>query len=216
LFTGIIEDIGQVQSLQAKPGSALLCVRTSLEVATIAIGDSVAVNGACLTVTAVEDDRLTFDVSHETLAATTLHGLKDSEGVHLERALSLGGRLGGHLVTGHVDGVGKVLARSPQGPNLDLSIQVPGALSPYLVPKGSVAVDGVSLTVNKPERDRFSVTLVPHTLERTRLGERRAGEDLNLEADLLGKYVRHFMTRGAEKGIDRQFLAEHGFITPEE
>lgn len=211
MFTGIIEEIGSVVSASRGERGLTLQVQSGLERRSIAAGDSVAVNGVCLTVSGWRDDVLAFDVSHETHSSTTLGRLGPGERVHLERALTLGGRLGGHLVTGHVDGVGEVAGRSSSGPNVDIEIVAPDQAAAYLVPKGSVAVDGVSLTVNQPSGKRFRVTLVPHTLENTLLGERRPGDRLNIEADILGKYVKHF-SGGSGSAIDEEFLKKHGFM----
>jgi riboflavin synthase len=212
MFTGIIEDIGTVESLAPSGDSVALRLKSRLPSDELKPGDSVAVNGVCLTITGVWGGIFVVDLSHETLAATTLQSLRAGRRVHLERALSLGGRLGGHLVTGHVDGVGEVASRTPKGANLDLEFMAPAEVALYLVPKGSVAVDGVSLTVNDPAGRRFRVTLVPHTLDQTTLSDLRPGDPVNLEADLLGKYVKHFMSKGAGGGIDEQFLREHGFL----
>lgn len=212
MFTGIIEDIGILQALDRRGDSLTLAVESRLPAGELKPGDSVAVNGVCLTVSQIEKNVISFDLSHETLSATTLKDCRAGQRLHLERALTLGGRLGGHLVTGHVDGVGEVVSKTPRGRNLDLVFMAPSGVVPYLIPKGSVAVDGVSLTVNDPAGQRFKVTLVPHTLDQTTLSERKPGDRVNLEADLLGKYVRHFVSGQAGKGIDEQFLLEHGFL----
>jgi riboflavin synthase len=212
MFTGIIEDIGTVKALDKGRDSIQLKLESGLPPDELKPGDSLAVNGVCLTLTEIAAGLVSVDLSHETLAATTLKDLKPGHRVHLERALAFGGRLGGHLVTGHVDGVGEVVSRTPKGPNLDLVLLAPPEVVLYLIPKGSVAVDGVSLTVNQPAGQRFQVTLVPHTLEQTTLSERRPGDRVNLEADLLGKYVKHFVSGGSGKGIDEEFLAQHGFL----
>lgn len=212
MFTGIIEDIGTVKGLERGRDSQKLKLQSGLPFDELKAGDSLAVNGVCLTLTEISAGLLSVDLSHETLVATTLKSLKPGAKVHLERALAFGGRLGGHLVTGHVDGVGEVVSRTPRGPNLDLEFLAPAEVIPYLIPKGSVAVDGVSLTVNDPVGQRFRVTLVPHTLEQTTLAERRPGDLVNMEADLLGKYVKHFVSGGSSKGIDEEFLAKHGFL----
>lgn len=211
MFTGIVEDLGTVVAVRPSRAGLVLAVETALDTATIGLGDSVAVQGACLTVSDVSGRRLAFDVGPETVRATTLGKLRRRQRVHLERALSLGGRLGGHLVTGHVDGVGRVLERRPRGESLELVIEAPAEVVPYLVAKGSLAVDGVSLTVNNPSGRQLMVTLVPHTLERTLLGGLAPGREVNLEADILGKYVRHFVAPG-RGGIDEDFLKEHGFL----
>ena len=218
MFTGIIEDIGRLLTTRRKPDGLVLRLGTGLPLAEVRLGDSVAVNGACLTVTAKDTGWFEADVSHETLQATTLGGLTGGAKVHLERALALGDRLGGHLVTGHVDGIGQLTGRTQRGDGLDLTIQAPPEVTPVLVPKGSVAVDGVSLTVNQPGDGTFRVTLVPHTLGQTLLAERQPGDELNLEGDILGKYVQHFVAglgaadaKQPGSAIDEAFLAEHGF-----
>ncbi len=220
MFTGIIEDIGRLLTTRHKPDGLVLRLGTGLPLDEVRLGDSIAVNGACLTVTAKDTGWFEADVSHETLQATTLGHLAGGARVHLERALALGDRLGGHLVTGHVDGIGRLTGRTERGDGLDLVIQAPPEVTPTLVPKGSVAVDGVSLTVNQPGGGAFRVTLVPHTLGQTLLAERQPGDRLNLEGDILGKYVQHFvagMATGGADGpqggsrIDEAFLAEHGF-----
>ncbi len=211
MFTGIIEDVGRLIQQRRSPAGAALRVGTGLPVEEIRAGDSIAVNGVCLTVTGIETGWFEADMSHETLEATTLGALRQGDAVHLEQALALGGRLGGHLVFGHVDGVGELVSRRPRGANLDLEILAPGTVAPFLVAKGSVAVDGVSLTVNDPAGARFRVTLVPHTLAGTVLGERRPGDRLNLEGDILGKYVKHFVDGMRGSGLDERFLVEHGF-----
>jgi riboflavin synthase len=212
MFTGIIEDIGTVKALDRKGDSLALKVESRLPADALSPGDSVAINGVCLTVADIAKSVFAVDLSHETLKATTLQTCKSGQRLHLERALALGGRLGGHLVTGHVDGVGEVISRTPRGRNLDLLLLAPSTVVPYLISKGSVAVDGVSLTINDPAGQRFRVTLVPHTLDQTTLSERKPGDRVNLEADLLGKYVQHFVSGHAGKGINEQFLLEHGFL----
>ncbi|MBN2498399.1 MAG: riboflavin synthase [Deltaproteobacteria bacterium] len=210
MFTGIIEDIGRVERSQRSGNGARVRIATRLAPAGLAPGDSICVEGVCLTVAELGEGAFGADVSCETLQASTLGSLRAGQAVHLERALALGGRLGGHIVTGHVDGVGEIRSAGQRGDSIDMQIQAPPGLAPLLVPKGSVAVAGVSLTVNRPAGGLFGVTLVPHTLSRTTLGDRRPGERLNLEADILGKYVRHLLS-GAER-IDEAFLAEHGFL----
>ncbi len=210
MFTGIIEDVGRVVELRRSAGGGRLVLETALELGDIASGASIAVDGACLTVAALEPRRLSFDLSAETLSRTTLGELRASDPVHLERALKFGGRLDGHLVTGHIDGVGRLVSRREQGQVLELEFEAPPEAAGLLVPKGSVAVAGVSLTVNQPSGSRFWVALVPQTLERTHLGRLRPGGPVNIEADIIGKYVRRFV--GSPGGIDEAFLREHGFI----
>jgi riboflavin synthase len=198
VFTGLVETIGRVVAVQpAGPGRRLRIAgafRDSLPPAPLVLGESVAVDGACLTVTALGAGG-TFDVdaSHETCERTTLGGARAGRRVHLERALRLGDRLGGHWVTGHVDAVGRLLERRPAGDAWDLAFSTPDSLAPFVVEKGSIAVDGVSLTVNGCAPGRFSVTVVPFTGGATLLLERAPGETVNLETDLLGKYVVHVL-----------------------
>ena len=169
----------------------------------LALGESVAVSGVCLTVVDSLPGVLAFDLAEETLRVTTLGGLGAGDPVNLERPLRFDGRLGGHLVLGHVDGVGRVTRVRPEGEGTRVDVEVPARLRPLLIPKGSVAVDGVSLTVAALEEDAFAVALIPHTLAVTTLGQRRGGDPVNLEMDVIGKYVRGFRagrcrSRGAE------------------
>jgi riboflavin synthase alpha subunit len=159
----------------------------------LALGESVAVNGVCLTVVEAGAGRLAFDLAEETLRVTTLGELRTGDPVNLERPLRFDGRLGGHLVLGHVDGIGRVTAVGPEGEGARLEVEVPPGLRPFLIPKGSVAVDGVSLTVAGLADTAFAVALIPHTLEVTTLGQRRPGDPVNLEMDVIGKYVQGFM-----------------------
>jgi riboflavin synthase len=195
MFTGIVEAMGEVEALRAQPGGARLWVRAPEAWARPAAGSSVAVNGACLTLVAWEGPCFVADLSTETLARTTFCALRAGDRVNLERPLTLGAPLGGHLVTGHVDGVGTVTAHRPEGDGSVMRIRVPEVLAPLLVYKGSIAVDGVSLTVADLAEDDFGVALIPFTLQHTTLGVRGPGDAVNLEADLLGKYVARLLTR---------------------
>jgi len=175
----------------------------------------VAVNGVCLTVRAHTGEGFEADIGPETARVTTLGRARQGQRMHLERALSFGGRLDGHLVTGHVDGVGQVVERSDRGSGIDLRVRAPESVRPFLIEKGSVALDGVSLTLNDVKDGSFRVTLVPHTLQKTRLGELKPGDEVNLEADLIGKYLLHFISP-ERREVDEAFLAEHGFFEPGE
>ena len=195
MFTGIVEAMGDVEALRPQPGGARLSVRTPEGWARPAPGSSIAVNGACLTLIAWEGACCVADLSTETLARTTFGGLRPGDRVNLERPLTLGAPLGGHLVTGHVDAVGTVTDHRPEGEGSVMRVRAPGELAPLLVHKGSIAVDGVSLTVADLAEDEFGVALIPFTLQHTTLGLRRPGDAVNLEGDLLGKYVARLLTR---------------------
>lgn len=200
MFTGIVEALGRVESLDtAGTGGRRLRVRLPAGAADwgVAVGESVAVSGVCLTVVEGGPGWLGFDLAEETLSVTTLGGLGAGDPVNLERPLRLSDRLGGHLVLGHVDAVGEVVSVRPEGPGRRVAIRVPRPVRPLLVAKGSVTVDGVSLTVAGLCEAGFAVALIPHTLEVTTLGARGAGDRVNLEMDVVGKYVRAFL---AESG----------------
>jgi len=189
LFTGIIQTTGRLERREPSGAGARLTIAASQPFRGLETGESVAVNGACLTVTARRGTRFLVDVSPETLARTTLGRLEPGTRVNLERSLRLGDRVGGHLVQGHVDGVGRLEAVRPDGDWMAYRFRAPRALAPYLVEKGSIAVDGVSLTVFGCRGPSFTVALVPHTLAETTLGERHPGDPVNLEADVLLKQI---------------------------
>ena len=189
MFTGIVEELGTVEAVERQSDAVRLTVRAGRVLEGTAPGDSIAVNGCCLTVTDRNDATWTADVMAETLAKTGLGSLTAGDRVNLERAVTVGSRLGGHLVQGHVDAVGHVVRREP-GEHWDVvTISMPGDLAPYLVDKGSITVDGVSLTVVEARDDEFTVSLIPETLRRTTLGFRAPGAMVNLEVDVIGKYV---------------------------
>lgn len=198
MFTGLIEDVGTIDALRFSKGSAVLSVRTNLPFRSMPSGASVAVNGACLTVVKKSKGTFTVDVSPETLQRTNLETLGVGSLVNLERPMRLQDRLGGHLVTGHVDGIGTVLAIAKQGEFTVFTFQVPLRLGRFLISKGSVAVDGISLTVNDCRRDRFSAAIIPFTLRHTNLRARRVGDKVNIETDLIGKYVDSFLEKRRE------------------
>ncbi len=189
MFTGIVETRGIVRAVRSQPQSARIVVEGGHFLDGTRVGDSIAVNGACLTVTRVAGDTFEADLSAETLARTTLRTLRPGDAVNLEAPLALGDRLGGHLVQGHVDGVGRVVRRWQEGEAWWLDLAAPPALTRYIVEKGSIAVDGVSLTIAAREGDRFTVCLVPHTCAVTTLGALQPGAGVNLEVDILAKYV---------------------------
>jgi riboflavin synthase len=189
LFTGIVEELGTVEALERQSDAVRLTVRAVTTLEDASLGDSIAVNGVCLTVSALGDGTWTADVMAETLAKSGLGALVVGDRVNLERAVTAGTRLGGHHVQGHVDAVGRVSRRDP-GEHWDVvTVDMPRDLAPYLVDKGSITVDGVSLTVVEAGQDSFTVSLIPETLRRTTLGFRALGESVNLEVDVIGKYV---------------------------
>jgi riboflavin synthase len=195
MFTGLIEDIGKIAALRLRNGSAVMTVQTKLPVGQMTLGASVAVNGACLTVVKKLKNAFTVDVSPETLACTNLGALKPGSLVNLEQPMVLNERLGGHLVTGHVDGVGTIAEMKQHGEFTIFSFRVAKELGRLLVAKGSVAVDGISLTVNQCRRELFSVAIIPFTLQHTNLQGRRVGDKVNIETDLIGKYVHSFLAK---------------------
>ncbi len=190
MFTGLIQDVGKIAALRVNKRSAVLAVETSLPVHSMRLGASIAVNGACLTVMKKGKHTFTVDVSPETLNRTSLAILGIGSLVNLERPLQLQDELGGHLVTGHVDGIAVVESIETQGEFTFFTFRVPVQLGAFLVSKGSVAVDGISLTINECSRRRFSVAIIPFTLEHTNLRARRVGDKVNIETDLIGKYVQ--------------------------
>jgi riboflavin synthase len=201
LFTGIIEDLGTVEAIRRSDKCAVLTIRTHLPIGRIKIGDSIAVSGACLTVTAKGRGTIAMDVSAETLRRTALGWLKAGDRVNLERCLTLAKLVGGHLVAGHVDGVGRLVSVKAEGDSRLCTFDAPEHESRYLVEKGSVAIDGVSLTVFGVRGARFTCALVPHTLKMTTLGLKRAGAPVNFESDMLGKYVEKLIARPGGNGL---------------
>lgn len=193
MFTGLVEDAGKIKAMRKGDRSLVLTVSTGLPLRAMKLGASVAVNGACLTVVKQGRGDFTVDVSPETLLCTNLEQLRAGSLVNLERPMRLGAELGGHWVTGHVDAIATVAAIKKQGEFTFFRFQVPAKIAALLVPKGSVAVDGISLTVNECSRGRFSVAIIPFTLHHTNLRARRVGDKVNIETDLIGKYVHSFM-----------------------
>lgn len=197
MFTGLIEQVGTIDHLERRDDG--LTIRIACALHPYRLGESIAVNGTCLTVKSFDQGQFEADASLETIDKTNLDTLKVGDRIHLERALALGDRLGGHLVTGHVDGVGTLISRAREGDYVRASFDVPKRLAPFLAPKGSIAVNGVSLTVNTVTGTRFDVMLVPYTLEETTFGEMANGAEVNLEVDVLAKYVASLM---GKPGVD--------------
>ena len=214
MFTGLIIELGEVTTVGRRTQNAQLAIKGRTILADIAIGDSIAINGVCLTVTSIERDVVSFDVSGETLKSTNLGDLKRGDKVNLEPSLRPNSKMGGHFVTGHIDGIGRLRSRRVEGNAERIEIEAPADVLHYLVRKGSVAVDGISLTVVDLLKDAFSIVIIPHTASLTTIGFKRIGDTVNLEPDILAKYVAKFLqkTAPAEQadsgGADDQFLAK--------
>ncbi len=216
MFTGIIEEVGKISEMRRGSGSTRLAVQGSLVSQGTEVGQSISVSGACLTVTAKLGMRLAFDVVSETLNRSSLRTARIGDFVNLERALPVGGRIGGHFVLGHVDGVGEIASITDKGDARVVRITAPPEIMRLVVPKGSIALDGVSLTVVDVESDLFSVWLIPHTYRTTAFRDRRDGDLVNIEVDILGKYVDRLLGVHIEdSGLTAARLAEAGFITNE-
>ncbi|MBJ6610452.1 MAG: riboflavin synthase [Candidatus Thiothrix moscowensis] len=219
MFTGIIEAIGMVRDMQPKGGDLRLTIHTGkLDMRDVALGDSIAVNGVCLTAIAFDSSSFSADVSRETLSLTSLGNLNRGSSVNLEKALTLQTRLGGHLVSGHVDGLGEVISRHDDARSVRFSIRAPNNLAKYIAAKGSITVDGTSLTVNKVDGSTFELNIVPHTLQETIIADYRSGAMVNLEVDVIARYLERLLLgeqaaqTTSSSGLTEAFLAEHGFI----
>ncbi len=219
MFTGLIEGLGKVSGIRRSRNEMRVSIMPSFDATDCEIGESISVNGVCLTVTERREGSLSMDVSGETLSRSTLRLLKVGDAVNLERALRLTDRLGGHLVSGHVDGIGTIVMKDQSGQSWVIRIKVEEGLSRYLIEKGSIAVDGISLTINACENDSFEVNIIPQTGVATTLLRKKTGDPVNVETDLIGKYVEKLFLREGpgrdEKkasGIDLDTLVKHGFI----
>ena len=217
MFTGIVENKGKVLKVDHRGEMRRLTLDVPFDLTEMQLGDSININGVCLTVVEKRGRAISVDLSPESLQRTTLARVKEADQVNLERALRLSDRLGGHIVTGHIDGIGTIIERRIDGNSLYLKVRIPQAVTPYVVQKGSIAIDGISLTVNEFREDWIRLTLIPYTLEKTTLIEKKVGEEVNVEADVLGKYVEKVLDRGrgTSKGIDLSFLKQHGFLENE-
>ncbi len=218
MFTGIIEAVGEIAAIEPKGGDVRLRVRSGkLPLDGVQLGDSIATSGVCLTVVDLPGDGYWADVSGETLSCTSLGDWQVGQTVNLERALTPTTRLGGHLVSGHVDGVGEVVERHDDARSVRFAIRAPRELARYIAAKGSICVDGVSLTVNAVDGDWFELNIVPHTLAETTIADFQAGRRVNLEVDIIARYLERLLLgdKAAEPGsagITQAFLAEHGFL----
>lgn len=218
MFTGIIEGLGTIRGVSAASGQGKrFTIAADFSLAGTKIGDSIAVSGACLTAVSIDDRTFTADVSPETLSRSTFGRTRTGERVNLERALRLSDRLDGHLVLGHIDGVGAIRSRTPAGNAILVAIDAPPAIARYAIEKGSAAVDGISLTINRCGADFIEVSIIPHTASLTTVGLKKIGDAVNLEADMIGKYVEKFlMQKQTDKeksaGVDLQLLARAGYL----
>ncbi len=221
MFTGIIEGLGTVCAIASSGPGKRLAIESDFALDQTKIGDSISVSGACLTVVKLHDRRFEVDVSPETLAKTTFGNVKMGDRANLERAMRLSDRLDGHLVSGHIDGRGILQHREQIGNTILVTIGASKAITRYMIAKGSVAVDGISLTINSSTDNEFGVSIIPHTAKITTIGLKRLGDPVNIETDMIGKYVERFMTHprsgaseatSASSGIDMDFLAKTGFL----
>lgn len=212
MFTGIIEEVGIIRSIQKSGCSAVLTVGASAVLDGLRLGDSIAVNGVCLTATSLAEDFFSADVIHETAARSNLLNRNVGGTVNLERAMPLDGRFGGHIVAGHIDGTGVISKVQKDENAIWFTVRTSPSILQYVIEKGSVAVDGISLTVAGVTKQDFSVSVIPHTARNTTLVEKRVGDTVNLENDCIGKYVEKLLrTPGGQGGISKEFLARYGF-----
>jgi riboflavin synthase len=201
MFTGIITDIGEITSIDSMRGDKRFFIKTTYELSKILIGASIACSGCCLTVVAFDNYNNAFgvDVSGETLSKTVLGSWQEGTSINLEKSLKLGDELGGHMVSGHVDGVAEIISITEEGDSHRLKIKVPKEFAKFIAPKGSVALDGISLTVNEVEDEIFGVNIIPHTWQVTTLGQRHVGDHINLEIDIMARYAARLMDYGSDK-----------------
>ena len=212
MFTGIIEEIGFVKSVRKGAKSFSMLISADVVASGLRPGDSVNTNGACLTVTSLSQNSFTVDVMPETMRSTNLGTLKTGSRVNLERALQLSSRLGGHLVSGHIDGTGLINQVKKEDNAIWITVKTGSEILRYLIPKGSVSLDGISLTVVHVDEVMFDVSLIPHTMVATTLGDKKPGDTLNIECDLVAKYIEKFTgNSGSESRISREFLDKYGF-----
>lgn len=209
MFTGIIEEVGRVVSVRRGAKSSVLTIQADKIFEDLKIGDSVSTNGVCLTATAIANNYFTADVMNETLKRSSLGGLRAGSQVNLERAMAVEGRFGGHIVSGHVDAIGTIIRIERDDNAIWYTIQANSNVMRYIVEKGSIAIDGISLTVASIERDYFRVSVIPHTAKETILSQKRIGDVVNLENDIVGKYIERFL--GEPSKIDEAFLRKYGF-----
>jgi len=212
MFTGIVEELGGVKALRRDAGAARLTISASTVLDGTILGDSICVNGVCLTVVELGKNLFSADVAVETLSITNLSDLRIGAKVNLERALQLSARIGGHLVSGHVDSVGHIRNKREEGNGWRIFIDAPETVLRYVIKKGSIAIDGISLTVADVDKSGFSIAMIPHTGKLTTLGFKSTGESVNLEADIIGKYIERLLSGKIEGGVSLELLTKNGFV----
>ncbi|MFD3447857.1 riboflavin synthase [Microbacteriaceae bacterium 4G12] len=212
MFTGIVEEIGTIKQMKQNGQTMQLTISAQHILSDVHIGDSIAVNGICLTVTSFTSSMFIVDVMPETVKATSLQTLKQGSSVNLERAMSANGRFGGHFVTGHVDGTGTITQKKHSQNAVYYRILLPPSLLRYCMPKGSVAVDGTSLTIFGVDDTSITISLIPHTMDYSIVGQKGRGDIVNIECDMIGKYIERFVTKQTKSSLTESFLKENGFI----
>lgn len=212
MFTGIIEDLGTIGAIRKSGGKWEFYIKTTLSRQNLLEGESICVDGVCLTATKITSDGFYADASLETLRVTTLTDKKTGAKVNIERAMGAHGRFGGHFVMGHVDGIGTIVDMRKAGESWAVTVEVPLDITRYIVKKGSVAIDGISLTVNEQRDKIFTVNIIPFTALKTTIGQKSPGDKVNIETDIIGKYVESFVTKNRQGGVDLDFLYAHGYI----
>lgn len=215
MFTGIIEEVGTICDVRQSGEAMEMIVASKRVITDVQLGDSISVNGVCLTVTRFTDDSFSVDIMPETVRATSLRGLTKGNKVNLERAMSANGRFGGHFVSGHVDGIGTILSKKREHNAVYYRIGIDDSLRKYMIQKGSVAVDGTSLTIFAIDKESFTISIIPHTLDETIIGLKDVGSIVNIECDMVGKYIEQFIVQrfstGTTSSLTESFLAEHGY-----
>jgi len=217
MFTGIIEELAIVKSVNKRSSGARISIESKLCSSDAKIGDSISLSGSCLTIVSIDNGILSFDVSSETLKKSTLANIKPDDMVNLERSLRADSRMGGHFITGHIDCVGELLLKKPEGEFIELSVRIPDEFMLFIAEKGSIAIDGISLTVNSIKKSDITLMIIPHTLENTTLKYKKHSQKLNIETDILAKYIhRSYESKqtkaSSSASLSKKFLSEHGFI----
>jgi riboflavin synthase len=211
MFTGIVEEMGSVKELRRDAGAARLTISADVVLGNTVVGDSICVNGVCLTVVDLTNREFSADIAMETLKITNLGELRSGSKINLERALQLSARIGGHLVSGHVDAIGRIRNKREEGNGWRFFLDAPENVLRYVIKKGSIAIDGISLTVADVDKSGFSIAIIPHTAKLTTLGFKSAGESVNLESDIIGKYVERLLSGRGEGGVSLELLQKNGF-----